>query len=395
LGTFRTILALLVVCAHLRPISYWPLVMTTGGAIFAVKAFFIVSGFYMALVLQGQYRDRPVRDFYLSRLMRLLPLYWIAGLATIAAEYFLVAPGQRFYWLFSPLASADGVEIGTLPIPIVIYAGVSLLTMFGMDTGQWLGFAKVGGAVGLAPDFVPGATAVMGLSPVPQAWSIGLELMFYLLAPSIIGWRLRTIALFAVASLGFRFGLALLGFDGDPWSRSLFPSELVFFLMGVAGFRLYLVMPRLTTIVPHIGLLGMAPITVALIISPIFNYHNNQHSALVQTLPYVLVAIGIPFLFDRTKSSAIDARIGDLSYPIYIGHLFCLGMLQLIIPAAVPSTAMAGWTWLVCNIAVVIIVAAALDRFIVAPTDGWRQRFGARAKIARSTRPVLAVPQAG
>jgi peptidoglycan/LPS O-acetylase OafA/YrhL len=366
--------------------------MTTGGAIFAVKAFFIVSGFYMALVLHGHYRDRPRRDFYLSRLARLLPLYWVIGIATIAAEYFMIAPGQKFYPLVSPIAAAAGLEIGTLPIPIVLCTGISIVTMLGMDTGQWLGFGRVGGTLGIAPDMVPGATSVMGLSPVPQAWSIGLELVFYLIAPFIIGWRLRTIALFAIASLGFRFGLALLGFDGEPWSRSLFPSELVFFLMGVVAFRIYALIPKLTTIVPHIGLLRLVPITVALMISPIFNYHDNQHNIVVQTLPYLLVAIGIPFLFDRTKSSAIDARIGDLSYPIYIGHLFCLGMLQLLIPTWVPSTTTAGWTWLICNVAVVVIVAVVLDRFIVTPIDGWRKRFGARAKASQSIRPIMAAP---
>ena len=95
MGLLRTILALLVVGSHLGAF---------GGATFAVKGFFIISGFYMALVISTRYHKLPVGDFYASRLLRLLPLYWVIGLLTVAAELWLVPHGQQFHKLVSPVA---------------------------------------------------------------------------------------------------------------------------------------------------------------------------------------------------------------------------------------------------------------------------------------------------
>jgi hypothetical protein len=39
MGIFRTILALLVVCTHLRPLDPQVIPVVSGGAVFAVKAF--------------------------------------------------------------------------------------------------------------------------------------------------------------------------------------------------------------------------------------------------------------------------------------------------------------------------------------------------------------------
>jgi hypothetical protein len=63
-GLLRAILASLVVGSHLGAF---------GGATFAVKGFFIISGFYMALVISTRYYALPVGDFYASRLLRLVP----------------------------------------------------------------------------------------------------------------------------------------------------------------------------------------------------------------------------------------------------------------------------------------------------------------------------------
>ena len=70
-GSYASFLALLVVGSHLGAF---------GGATFAVKAFFIISGFYMALVIDRRYYALPISNFYASRLMRLLPTYCVVGL---------------------------------------------------------------------------------------------------------------------------------------------------------------------------------------------------------------------------------------------------------------------------------------------------------------------------
>ena len=100
MGLLRTILALLVVGSHLHAF---------GGGFFAVKAFFIISGFYLALVIDTRYYALPVSSFYVSRFLRLLPLYWVVGLLTLAAEFLLVPRGQFLDTLASPLAYARAI----------------------------------------------------------------------------------------------------------------------------------------------------------------------------------------------------------------------------------------------------------------------------------------------
>ena len=70
MGLVRVALALAVLLSHLPLASYKFL---SGGL--AVQSFFIVSGFYMALVLGGKYKD--VGLFYSNRLLRLFPTYFV------------------------------------------------------------------------------------------------------------------------------------------------------------------------------------------------------------------------------------------------------------------------------------------------------------------------------
>ena len=242
MGVLRTILALLVVGSHLHAF---------GGAAFAVKSFFIISGFYMALVINTRYWALPVSSFYASRLLRLLPLYWVIGLLTLIAEIVLVPRGQYFDRLASPLAYGAGLDLASLPLPIILYIGLSLTTMLGLDTGLWIGFDRVNGALSFAPDFAPGVTSVVALNPVPQGWTIGLELLFYALAPFIVRRSIWLIGSLCVVSLAFRLALIALGFSGEPWNRALLPSELIYFLLGVLGYRLYVVIPRLKSFRAH------------------------------------------------------------------------------------------------------------------------------------------------
>jgi len=56
MGTLRTVLALLVVVAHVAGLDPDARIGMSGGAVMAVNAFFVISGFYMTLILTTKYQ---------------------------------------------------------------------------------------------------------------------------------------------------------------------------------------------------------------------------------------------------------------------------------------------------------------------------------------------------
>jgi peptidoglycan/LPS O-acetylase OafA/YrhL len=230
-GSLRLCLALIVACAHFRGV--W---IGNYGA-FAVRVFFIVSGFYMALILTERAAYRDIWSFYASRALKLLPLYWVVSLVAFVLFATLVPVAG-----LHPLAQWSHVNFAAMPV-LAGYGVISLTTLIGADAWTWLGFNPSTGALSFAPDYGPDATSFLAFGFVPQAWTIGLEMMFYIAAPFIVRRPLRAIAALAAMSLLCRGLMIYNGVGGAPWDRVLFPTELVFFLLGVAAYRL---MPLLT-----------------------------------------------------------------------------------------------------------------------------------------------------
>src|SRR5258707_7705774 len=85
MGVIRLLLALSVVEFHSTRAfgnpGIWPVDLPNG--IVAVQAFYVISGFYMALVLSTKYAGEPWR-FYRARALRLLPIYWLVLIPTVA-----------------------------------------------------------------------------------------------------------------------------------------------------------------------------------------------------------------------------------------------------------------------------------------------------------------------
>ncbi len=79
MGIVRTLLASAVVLVHSGSFFLYNI---TGGGQVAVQMFYIVSGFYMALVLTEKYAEAPV-DFYVNRALRLFPTYWVICAAAL------------------------------------------------------------------------------------------------------------------------------------------------------------------------------------------------------------------------------------------------------------------------------------------------------------------------
>src|SRR5450759_4624800 len=76
MGIIRVLLALSVVAAHFGGI--WNL-RFVGGQV-AVQSFYIISGFYMSLILNEKYvgKNKSYKLFITNRFLRLYPIYWLS-----------------------------------------------------------------------------------------------------------------------------------------------------------------------------------------------------------------------------------------------------------------------------------------------------------------------------
>lgn len=325
MGSLRFLLALSVAYGHLGAFLGFPLV--PGDT--AVQSFFVVSGFYMSLVLNGKYGHAGYWLFISNRLLRLYPVY----LVVFAAAVFLAAP---------PVPQLD--VLGWL------YFVVSQVALFGQDAVMFL--AVKSGALAFTSNFNQSSGNLFEFSVVPQAWTLGIELWFYLLAPFFLRRSPAVIISLFVGSLALRMALQFwLGLSGDPWSYRFFPSELALFLLGAIAHRF----DRRSLIV--------AAVTVAVVL---FINRSGGAGRLASVSFLAAAAVAIPWLFEKTQNMEADKFLGELSYPIYLVHILAGSLIAGAVPALLATLA----------------AAVALYLMIDRPIDRWRQSRLTRAAPA-------------
>jgi peptidoglycan/LPS O-acetylase OafA/YrhL len=372
MGVLRLVLALLVATAHLASVVNSIPAALSAHAIFAVRAFFLLSGFYMALVLRDT-RYRSVWSFYVSRLGKLLPVYWIVAILTFSVA--VLIPTQDFFPSIV-VSVRRWHDLGEVTLAQALYLVGSIGSLAGADTWMWLGFDLPGGTWSVSPGHTLPRVAVISLVPVPQAWSLGVELLFYLTAPLFVRLHTFTLVIVTALSLGarawFYHQLA-----GTPYDRALFPLELVYFLGGILAFRALapIAAGGLTqSTVRAAALLGLGlcaslECIAELIASP-------RLAALATFWAYASLACAVPFLFLVSAKSRWDAGVGALSYPLYVVQFLVFGLIYLLVPSLLTA---APW-WACLPPCIVLLVAAALllDRTVARPVDRLRGALGAR-----------------
>ena len=360
MGLLRLALALAVLLTHLPPATY----RFMGGGL-AVQCFFIVSGFYMALVLEGKYRDAGI--FYSKRFLRLAPTYFVAMLLAAVVLFGLGPSATATPEMFAAFYRHPGAAL---------LLGFQNLTLLGQELLFWF---KVTGEATFsfdASNAPPSATAAVGWQflLVPQAWSQSMEIVFYALAPYLARVRSGTLAALALASMALRVAGHWLPVDFGLWQGRLFPTALFLFLLGMLAFRALPLAGRLPVAAAWAANGLVLAIVVAL---PLLKLNEEVGRWLV----YGLVAVAVPLIFNALKDFTLDRWIGELSYPIYLGHLMVVGLVLRYEPPHPVVVAFAG----------TLALATLLFAFIDRPVDRWRQ---ARAR-ASVTRPVAATAPAG
>ncbi len=273
-GSFRLILALLVVLSHSASIQL-------GKA--AVLVFFVLSGYWICTMWNGRYSKTrwPYFTYLASRCWRLLPVFWALTMLTLIA---FALTGQ----VLPPL---DGGQI---------FANATLL-----------GYAS------------------LPVRLIRQAWSLDAEMQFYLIAPAIIvlGSRWRGRGWWTVLCVGAVMSILSWG-QGD---QRFIWQTIGFFLVGAAAAGLgWTPRPRIawSALAATVFLIGMC------LASPYRNIltgkaQTSLYAAFNMSSQIVLALMMVPWAIHtaKQKSDRFDAMLGDLSYVIYLGHLQVLVVL--------------------------------------------------------------------
>jgi peptidoglycan/LPS O-acetylase OafA/YrhL len=348
MGVLRLSLAVAVFLYHSNVSSFLGLHVLNGSA--AVCCFFVISGFYMEMILSSKYKptlmgDSYLKRFYLARFLRLWPTYFLVVMLIVLGSIAI-----RFISLPPTLHFESGIGGAKLLRPIAMW----LLNI----TGLFLNLPS-------SKDLI-----------IRPGWSLGVEASFYVLAPFVL--RLKTLELVGLSIAGLFLQIVPYG----SHSPVLYGFHL--FLLGALAYRYRLEIEKPFS--RYLGsqasiLYGLVFLTVLVSIpheiriGPAREHASNTLDCLIYPL---ILAVIIPLLHQRTKAHKLDQWIGHLSYPFYLVH-------QTVVDGFVSwngpyKTVLLGM--------LILLISACLANLEVRLIEPWR------SKLGRPTRPQLsaAVP---
>jgi len=297
MGFLRILLGIAVCLTHTSPIG--PFSWIAG--ITAVYVFFVISGFYMQMVLETRYTrknlgDSWLRQFYLSRYLRLFPVYAIVMILSVGYSLFILGTsGTHVRPMDSWLAPAGDIKDAFYRAFVLL----SNATMLGLNVPK---------------------VSDLAIGP---SWSLGVEISFYLLAPFLLSKSTR----FLVAAAAISVLLKLIPFN----NHAPFFSGIDCFLLGALAFR----WKNILTIRSEISWPDQTIVFAVVFALVAFAlphaetpYIPNTHLYLDTLIYPIIFAILIPSIFAATRHNDMDRRIGELSYPFYLLHAIVIVVLS-------------------------------------------------------------------
>jgi len=372
MGLLRLLLALCVVVAHSGTIFGFGLV--TGKT--ALHSFFVISGFYMTLILKEKYigQNNSYKLFITNRMLRLYPIYWVVVLCTVLFSVIMyMSTGNDFGPLQAYVDHTGSMKFGT-----IFFLVLTNIIIFFQDIVMFLGLDTVTGGLFFTDNFRETDPALYQFLLAPQAWTVGLELVFYLLAPFIVRRKMKFIFLLLVISLAIRIILYTLGYQKDPWAFRFFPSEIFFFLLGTVSYHIYSKLKTLdikrSTLKLVYGFILVFSFFYSFI-PYIGSFPTYPHFPLKSMIYIFCIFLSIPFIFILSKRWKKDRYIGELSYPVYLSHILILNIIRWVDIPFFNS-----YTSIVLSI-LSILFSIVLTELVTNKIEGYRQR---RVKVAKN-----------
>ena len=305
MGLIRLWLALAVVSAHAGSFFGFSFIDATA----AVLGFYVISGFYMAMVLETRYGS-DLKSFYFNRYLRLWPAYIACLLLTVAFAFAWAlgtghALGPLFSWYINGVHPSKAA---------LILSGASQLSIFGQDWSIYFSVAP-DGSLYFDPHSYSYLNSLWHFNFMPQAWTLSIELTFYLLAPWMIKWPTKIIVAIFVLGLACRALIGALGYaDLYPFLARFLPLELSVFCGGIWAWRL-----QRDGMVNDGRGKGMA-LGCLVLLALMAGAYLFPWPLLQQVVVPLLAILALCYLQASGPSSAWVAFCGELSYPVYVVH---------------------------------------------------------------------------
>ncbi|WP_421504956.1 acyltransferase family protein [Erwinia rhapontici] len=356
MGHLRLMLAVCVIIDHTQLIFGRRMF----GGSNAVEAFFMISGFYMAMILNEKYIGvGSYFKFISNRFLKIYPVYYVCMV--------LILVVSLLFWCFNN----DSLRIGPyfnyfneIPFSAKSLLIFSNLFIFGQDLVMFSGVDVHSGIFYFTNDFRTSSPQLYNLLLNPPAWSISVELMFYLIAPFIVRRDCWLISVLAMLSIFVKFYITkIIGWDYDPWTYRFFLSELSFFLLGTLAYKI------VTPLVKKLAISDKCNfIYLAFLLSFIIFYEDIYFPGKIFVI-FIMLFFGIPIIFEFTKKSKFDKFIGELSYPVYLIHL----IINYAIVSAFSKTAVISYKGEIV-VVISIVISVIIMIFVIKPIDAYRQR---------------------
>lgn len=354
MGLVRFFLAAAVVFHHST--SPWALPIVDGHQ--AVRLFYIISGFYMALILDRKYpaTREGIWLFYGNRALRIFPIYWVvlaaAGLFYAAAWVWLGHTPERLGWYLPLIESGHGTFLTAL--------GLSQLALFGLD---WFNLFDFQGTTLAWGGTVAEGRSAGFLCLVPQAWTLAVELSFYLCAPLLVRAKTGLMAWLCAAGFAVRLGLWLwqplaTGSLNYFW----FPLQLPFFLAGILSYRWMRTAPA------EWNSSAWAWGSRLLMLGLLFGY-GLLPDGWDQAISCSLLVCLMPGLF--TGEGKWERRFGELSYPIYVVHILVKWVVLAAQGVDKAGQLEVSGLWILAGS---VLAAGLIEKAVGTPVERWRQR---------------------
>ncbi len=356
MGLIRLLLAVSVIISHSNTILGLDFV----GGDTAVKTFYIISGFYMSLILNEKYvnQKHAYRLFISNRFLRLFPIYWTVLTLTLLFSFVVCRYATPNQAATNPLRMyvENFSHINGWSFSFLIFTN---LFLFFQDTVMFLGLDTHTGNLFFTSNYRQTSPELFLFLFVPQAWTIGVELMFYLVAPFLVRRNAAIVSGIILASLLLRATLYHNGLHHDPWTYRFFPTELAFFLLGNISYVMYKKIQTVQLKSFQLNALWLAA-TCAIVCFSMVEFPFKK------IIYFAFFCISLPFIFQKTQKSKMDSYIGDLSYPMYMCHMFLLSVLWSFNLGAIK------WLGLVLTVSS-ILFSVFINEVVAKPIEKFRQ----------------------